>query len=324
MMKYIRLLLLMILLLPVMVFAKDECDNSKIQIKSIEVSDKSILVEELSPPTTDGLKLGIDVSLSKPGDSITYKLVVDNKSNSDYSIKKEDIVSNSEYINYDVSYSDDSNIIKSHSNKDVYLKVSYDTEVPSDKLNNGILKENQKVNVALLSEKRKDNILKNPETGTIFILSFVIIISSLYLIFTKKQKNIKYVLLFGVIFIPIITKAACAFPVVIDSNVTIDTRSATFKSGEEVNIQMKKLANPELSKVTRITSDIKITSIKRSDRIPDNLTDDNIVSIQESENPIYMWFDTDTIFYYSDAKKQPIFDRLRQSFIFSLIFFIFS
>ena len=119
MMKYIRLLLLMILLLPVMVFAKDECDNSKIQIKTIEVSDKSNLVEELSPPTADGLKLGIDVSLSKVGDSITYKMEVENSSNSDYLIKEEDIVSNSEYINYDVSYADDSNVIKGKSSKDV-------------------------------------------------------------------------------------------------------------------------------------------------------------------------------------------------------------
>ena len=203
MMKYIRLLLLMILLLPVMVFAKDECDNSKIQIKSIEVSDKSILVEELSPPTTDGLKLGIDVSLSKPGDSITYKLEVENKSNSDYSIKNEDIVNNSEYINYEVTYSDDSNVIKGKSSKDVYLRVSYDTEVPSDKLENGVLKEEKNVTVAFLSEKRKDNILKNPETGTIFFLSFVIIMSILFLIITKKKKVIIPFLLFSLLFIPI-------------------------------------------------------------------------------------------------------------------------
>ena len=51
-----------------------------------------------------------------------------------------------------------------------------------------------------------------------------------------------------------------------------------------------------------------VSSFKKSSTLPNNLSSDNIVSTNDSESPIYMWFDLDeneeylgTIYWYSDA-----------------------
>ena len=80
----------------------------------------------------------------------------------------------------------------------------------------------------------------------------------------------------------------------------VNPTEATFKIGMEVNDIMKSLANN-----TEISGgdyqDYSITSIKYSNLVPSNLTDDNIVSTEESDLPIYMWYDDSIIYWYSEA-----------------------
>lgn len=300
----IIILILSILLLPFQGSAKDECDSNKIEIKSIELVDKTTAVEELSQPKVNKLNINTDISLSKIGDQAKYKIILENKSKSDYELKDKDLKSDSEFINYSITYEDNDNIIKGNSEKIVYLRISYAKEVPQDKLQDGKFQDNQTINIAGVTKENRQSILVNPATGTIFSLILIIVICLSYLIVSKKQKKKILLLLIALLSIPTVVKAVCSFSIDVNSKVTIDTRTATFKTGEEVNIQMKKLANPEVDPTSITTSyqENNILYFKKSDNLPNGLTEENIVSTNDSECPIYIWFDTDTIYYYTEAK----------------------
>ena len=75
---------------------------------------------------------------------------------------------------------------------------------------------------------------------------------------------------------------------------------ARFIPGSEINIRMKTLAgntNP-----TNETINENITAIIKSDTQPseENKQSINIVSTSDSTKPIYMWYDSGTIYYYSE------------------------
>ena len=76
-------------------------------------------------------------------------------------------------------------------------------------------------------------------------------------------------------------------------------KTATFINGNQLNLKMKKLSGQV--NASEETINTTITAIKKSSSMIDNLTDDNIVSIISSDEPIYMWYDNGIIYYYSKA-----------------------
>jgi len=102
---------------------------------------------------------------------------------------------------------------------------------------------------------------------------------------------------------------------------------ATFKPGLDVNFTMMKLAgagelsieemaldDDEIVKVPFIVEnkvglyvndnilEIKKSTEEQYDNVKDTLTDINLVSEDNSKNPIYMWFDNGIIYYYTQAE----------------------
>ena len=82
---------------------------------------------------------------------------------------------------------------------------------------------------------------------------------------------------------------------------------ARFITGSELNIRMKTLAgatNPTIE-----TANTNITAIVRSNTEPseENKQSINIVSTGDSTKPIYMWYDSGTIYYYSE--ENPSLNR---------------
>ncbi len=74
---------------------------------------------------------------------------------------------------------------------------------------------------------------------------------------------------------------------------------ATFSKGQDVNKKMKQKSGNANS--TYSTTNTNIILIKKSSAIPDGYdTDDNNVALSDSE-PIYIWFNNGTIYYYSAA-----------------------
>lgn len=90
-----------------------------------------------------------------------------------------------------------------------------------------------------------------------------------------------------------------------DVNITasfIPSKKAKFANGPIVNIKMKQLAGDE--GVNKNSDDFNIKKIKKANDIPNEYKiDDNLVSTNESEYKIYMYFSDGTIYYYSEADE---------------------
>ena len=291
--------LLILLIIPIYVSAKEDCSPNEVKITSIEVQDKSNLVEG-KEPTVDKLKVGLDLSFVKVNSYINYKIVINNNSSKEYKLNEDDLKEESDYIKYEISY-ENGNIIPPKEEKTVFLRVTYNKEVPEDQFKDGFLKEDKTVN---LSFSREGNELINPPTG--FLISSILLILSILLsllVITKKKKYMVSLFLLG--FIPISTYALCNFNISIDSKVSIDGRKAIFQTGTEVNIKMKRLAGDEAEE--RSFPDNNITKILYSPDEPEeeNKQEANVVSI-EGTLPIYMWFDEGTIYWWSEDKAPEL------------------
>ena len=95
-----------------------------------------------------------------------------------------------------------------------------------------------------------------------------------------------------------------------------NTNIARLNDGKIVNIKLKKLAQPTLTKVTYETINNSIKAIKKADTMPDisQMSDDNILSSNDSSKLIYAWYDNGTIYYYTKAKKISIGTNLSYMF----------
>ena len=94
------------------------------------------------------------------------------------------------------------------------------------------------------------------------------------------------------------------------ANVNDSQSSATFLPGGHFNAKIKSLAANE--NVTYMTMDSNITSIQKANSVPSSWivnneitppSNNNVLSTEDSANPIYAWYDNGTIYYYSVANN---------------------
>ena len=293
--KKVLLLILFLLLFPSMVFAKDTCNNNDIKIEEIKVEEKEGYIEELTPVSIDNNKINLNLEMYNVGESITYKIKVKNNSNNDYYFTKDSFNLNTDYIKY--SLLNDSEVIKSNEEKSIQLKIMYKEKIPEDEFN-----ENNRMSITL-----SDTPLTNPSTKrTINLILLVTFVTTI--IFIIRNKKLSKVLI-GLIlcFIPISIKALCTVNLEITANITINEKEATFLPGPEVNVKMKELAGDDTSTATPSPyyfEDENILFIKHSEIEPTNINKEekNIVSIDDSPYPIYMWYEEGTIYWWSEDK----------------------
>ena len=67
--KIIIWVFLVVVIIPFIVFA-ETCDMNKVSISSIKVENKSDTVEEINPPSINGMSVNLDFSMSEVGDNI--------------------------------------------------------------------------------------------------------------------------------------------------------------------------------------------------------------------------------------------------------------
>ena len=228
--KLILLILLFIMFIPFIANA-ETCKTDKISISSISVKDKSGNVEELDEATVSGKNINLNLSMSEVGDSIIYKIVVENDSDDDYELDKNSLGLNSNYINYTFESEDDSGIVKANSSKVVYLKVNYLNEIPDEAFESGVYNDNKTMAVNLsFGNISVLDILKNPSTGVqSYILVFIVIllVCAILCAFLKQKKYAKFmVLIIGVgIIVPFSVYALCKYEIKIESNVKVVEKS---------------------------------------------------------------------------------------------------
>ena len=214
-MSLLIVLFLSFMIMPV-VYAKD-----KVSIESVTIDSKSDSTEVINDATYDGLAINFDVKFFGVNDYIKYKVVVDNPTNKDYEIINNSDLNLGEYISYDYSYGESSNIIKKNSQMTMYINIKYDKEVPSNLFNNGIFTERNNMTISL---GNNDNNIVNPKTSNyIFICIIILMIIGVSIVVFSPFKNKKYYsfIIISLLLIPISIYAIEKLEINIDSNVVI-------------------------------------------------------------------------------------------------------
>ena len=307
--KYINIIFVFIMLLfiPLNVNAENTCDVSKVTVKSIEMIHKSNNVVESSSPEVDSNSLSMDIKMDEVNDFITYKIVINNNTNEDFKLNTKSITLNSNYLEYNLEFENDP-VIKKNEDNVVLLKVKYNKEIPSSAFVNGMFNADENTSLYLANGR----ILNVPNTLSdnplimilIYIVSFVIIVGLTIVVLKHRDAKKYYVLIIlPFILIPISAKADCMYTVDINTKMSVKEKVAIFDTGVVVNTKLKALAGDDNPTID--TENNSIIHIVRSTNKPDisSMNETNIVSSAESDIKIYAWFDTDTIYYYSDYAK---------------------
>ena len=218
--KFFYLLLLFIMFIPVVVCA-EECDTSKVTIASITL-DQANNAKEESTATVNGNSINLNLNMYETGDSLSYRIVIKNDSNEDYTFDKNSINISSDYIDYVIESNDNSNIIKAKTAKAVYLNVIYKNPVPEDAYENGSFSDKVTMKVNLSSDGK----ISNPNTGVAYIIfiSFVVFLMAVMLLVFKKKKKVRsaFFIIGLSLLVPISVNALCRCEFQINSTIKIE------------------------------------------------------------------------------------------------------
>ena len=208
--------ILIFVLFPSLVLAED------VQVKEIKQIEKSEGVEIVSEPKVSDTTVKFDIKLKSIGDYVKYKLVIDNKDDIEYEIDKKSF-ENNEYISYEVE-SDNLEKLEANKEKEIYLTIKYDKEVPESEFKDNVYVLNNNFSLVI---GNKDEEIKNPQTGiedySLIILTTLVVLAVAVYGFRKNKKQFKtLMLIIGItIIIPLTCIAANVLKLNIETNVTI-------------------------------------------------------------------------------------------------------
>ena len=193
-----------------------------VQVKEIKQIEKSEGVEIVSEPKVSDTTIKFDIKLKSIGDYVKYKLVIDNKDDIEYEIDKKSF-ENNEYISYEVE-SDNLEKLEANKEKEIYLTIKYDKEVPESEFKDNVYVLNNNFSLVI---GNKDEEIKNPQTGiedySLVILTTLVVLAVAVYGFRKNKKQFKtLMLIIGItILIPLTCIAANVLKLNIETNVTI-------------------------------------------------------------------------------------------------------
>ena len=254
----ILIILFCLFFIPYIVKA-ETCEIDKIKLDSITIDNKSDNITELDTATINNKNINLNLSMSEIGDNITYKIIVKNDSDEDYELDNNSLIIDSDYIDYSFQFEDNINIIKANSNKIILLKVEYKNMVPEESFISGSFNDNKtiKLNFSTNNTTNIQDLIKNPNTGNLYLLIIVLLFIITLLTILKKPKHTKYIILIigTTIIIPICVQALCKCDIEIESKIRIDKpveedvlylygRIYNVSIGDSINIT--KLDNPAL------------------------------------------------------------------------------
>jgi len=218
--RFLFIIITIFLLIPIVTLAEE-----KIEIKSIELIDKSQNTEELSRATIENNTIKVDLKFYNLDDYAIYKVIVKNIGDKTLSFDDDNIISENEYLNYVVEYPDN-NLIKKVEEKEVIIKFYYENEVPNNLFRSNLFTTSDNSYIGLSNEKISViDTLKN--LGVIEILLFIIIIMfivvGLIIMFINRKVSSSQlmIIMFSLLFIPLCVKATDKEEILINANITI-------------------------------------------------------------------------------------------------------
>ena len=210
------LLLLIAFIFPISVLAE-----GNVSITKIEEVEKKGEVTVLADPTFEGLNISYNLAFNSVGDTITYKATLHNGDTEDYRIENGTAFSKSGYITYTFNFSDNSDIIKANTTKDMFVTIKYNKAVPAALLANGEYEEENNMDVILTNSKGQ---IVNPKTSTgiaiLVTLAVIVLIGSAIII--KKNKKVSAFILLLAVILPITVYALKEIRVVLNTRIVIE------------------------------------------------------------------------------------------------------
>ena len=165
-MKYIKYLLITLLLVPFIVLA----ETKNVEIKSISnYVDKSDAVEELEKPNIEGLKLGFKLKFTKQDDFIKYKFIIKNNTDKDYEIDNSSTFNEKKFIRYDYEVENNAKVLKANEELSITVTITYVKELDDSEFENGVFTETNQVSLELVNNSPAGDTSCNK---SVFLFSF--------------------------------------------------------------------------------------------------------------------------------------------------------
>ena len=222
-MKNIKYLLLLLLFIPIIAFAKDN-----VEIESITLLEKSEYVSELENATYDNLKLDFKLKFVNKDDYAKYKVILKNNSDKDYEVDNQTTFNEGNFVKYEFNVDNDLKILKANEELVIYVKISYIKEVDSNSFVNGKYVDNNTVSLELsnfdeIDENENIKFVVNPNTDTGYMIAIVLILilSILIIILIKNRKTKRYITMLILLLIPLYVYAIERIRLDVDAYVEI-------------------------------------------------------------------------------------------------------
>lgn len=228
-MKKFFAFLTLLFIFPLFVNAKE----TDIQIKSVELIEKSDTAVEKEAAKFEDLEIWFNLKFTKLNDNAKYKIVVTNTSDKDYEINKNhEEFSDEEYINYEFEYDDSDNLIKASKDETFYVTVSYDKEVIDTDYVNNLYTNDNYMNLDF------STLFDNPKTSDNLVNYIIIggISLGIIIIITTKYKALGLGMMTLVLLVPMATKAVESYKIEINANVEIEKKLGTFSLCDSANV----------------------------------------------------------------------------------------
>ena len=123
--KYIVIAVIFSILFIPNVYAKES-----IEIKSIELEEKSNNTTILSNPTFNGLDMNFNIAFKAKDDYAKYKVIIKNNTDNIYQISEETSFNDSEYIKYIYEVESE---LKAQDEAIIHVTITYEKEVDDDR-----------------------------------------------------------------------------------------------------------------------------------------------------------------------------------------------
>lgn len=332
--KYFRFLFVATLLFSVFSFVGVFADGNQLSLSNISVKDKSTSVGISKLKATNG-EVDNNMFFNKVGDYINYDVVINNNSDKNYTIRDITSDSDNQYITYDYSNYKDK-VIESGKSVTLNIKATYTNQAPTKVLSNtpvnfSILYDDGTGVLNTLNVNTGDHILG-------YVILFILSVGGLVLtiVYDRKHVTSYLVLLLSIgVLIPITTKADSHYLTFKIKNDISSMNVSQLKRGRAINEAIiysitgdnvhwvycdywggyEPVTNDTLGDTTddvdafynsiynfsyNGTSIVNATK-EDFDLVKTSLSDYNVISTNESSIPTYVWSNSDTIYFYTDA-----------------------
>ena len=283
--KIFMSLIFILFLIPTVVLAE-----TKVEIKSITLLEKSENTVINNEASTDGEKINLDLIFYDKDDYAAYKVVVKNNNSEGLYINDQLFKSDNEYISYLLEYKDGNNFIKPGEEKEITIKTIYNNEVPKTAFKSAKY-DASNVSILTLSNKliNVPNTLKN--LGIIGIITYIAVIACIFisvlLLFKRKLSSgiNSLLILLLILLLPKTVSALLRVDIPVDSKIIIKNvlptectfegnlvQGAQYVNGQYTYRYMQEATNP--GNWNNITTDgwgVKLTDYNSTDPVTTKL-----------------------------------------------------